>query len=796
MIATNHNPRGIAKRLAWLIAAAVVALLLMTMVGQVSGQTGGSCDRTSQVSTAIAAASGAGSCSLVTPRHLSDIASLDLRGQHISSLNADDFEGLLGLRELDLSNNSLTSLPEGVFGELFLLKTLHLDDNQLTTVPRDIFDQLFLLENLTLSGNPDLSLADGMFDDFSRFDGIQSNGDLAGDTGDHPRINRFLTKHNITSPEEFIAALPPLYQERFTMVYQSEAAARDHVSGDHPRIISIGGDGRFTFAWNTDPDAPSQFRDAVEFLRQNDDDWSAGIIDFSRTNPAISEPASCQTCHGSLNKPLWGIWSKWRGTEYVVPSKEGYDDAVANILSLLESSDPRIEPLDFTTSVFYGDYGQRFLSSPDRNAYITAVQEAGSVWSWRHAEVLFNKLKARHQDFRQYAEDLTCASDVEAQVRMINREFDQREHNLFVPENVDPNLIDDEGLLLADDNVRASYRYQPDGSIAEAINFLALVELWQQEPIVRKLYRDTSNKKTVRRGNTFRDHYLHYDAGAATAEDELVQKLRIHFGQGTRAALDARAAQNQELHIGIAFSASFWDGHLEAMRPRVCDALRNSAPEQLEVTINSGDAVLSWDAPAHDTDAVTGYRILRGAGGGTPAVHVANTGTTDTTWTDEGPAGGDYVYAVQTVYHGYYLSRESSQEHATVPPTTSTPTPTPTPTPTVTPTPTPTPTVTPTPTPTLTPTPTPTPHAYAHTHAHAHGYRRTYPYPYPYAHTYRRTYRRTYPHAHAYRRAYTHTYAKLGRTGCADNSSRECTDAPHRPAFHVRVAVQRGVPSR
>ena len=88
------------------------------------------------------------------------------------------------------------------------------------------------------------------------------------------------------------------------MVYRSEALAQDHVSSDYPRIISFGGDGRFTFAWNTDVDAPSEFRDSVEFLRQNDDDWSAGVIDFSGASHTITEPASCQACHGSLNKPF------------------------------------------------------------------------------------------------------------------------------------------------------------------------------------------------------------------------------------------------------------------------------------------------------------------------------------------------------------------------------------------------------------------------------------------------------------------------------------------------------------
>ena len=671
MRAAQLNRRNAARTLVWLPAAAFIALSVMMVAREAFGQAAGVCGRTSRVSAAIAAASGTGNCASVTPLHLRDVTSLDLSGQDISSLSAGDFEGLVRLRTLDLSDNSLTSLPEGVFDGLFLLKTLRLDRNELTTVPRDVIAQLFLLEELGLSGNSGLSLPDGMFDDFSRFDGMQSSGELATDTGEYPRIHRFLTKHGITNPEEFIAALPPLYKERFAMVYRSKAAAQLHVSGRHPRIISFGGDGRYTFAWNTDPDAPSEFRDTVEFLRQNDDDWTTGVIDFSGETATISEPASCQVCHGSLNKPLWGVWNKWKGTEFVSPGKGGHRAAARHMSLALESSDERIEPLDFSASHFYfSQYSERFLKSPGREPYVLATGEAGAVWSWRHTEVLFRILKDRYPDFQPFAKSLMCAEEIDAQYT-VTRLFNQREHNLFVPATIDDSEIDDAGQLRhSSAYVYYAYYYQTDGSMSGALNFLALVELWEREPIVRKLYRDTSNEDTfLPEDSAIPDMYLYYDSGSATAEDELIQKLRLHFGQGSRAALDARAAQNEMTTLGIVPSASFWDGHIKTMGPRVCDALRNSEPENLTATLNEGSTTLVWDAPTHDTESVTGYRILRGVEGETPSVHVASTGTRDTAWTDENPAQGSYVYAVQTVYDGYYLSRESDQVRATVPPT-------------------------------------------------------------------------------------------------------------------------------
>ena len=88
------------------------------------------------------------------------------------------------------------------------------------------------------------------------------------------------------------------------------------------------------------------------------------------------------------------------------------------------------------------------------------------------------------------------------------------EHNLFVSANIDPSLIDDQGLLVrGNDMVRYTYYYQTDGSIGDAVNFLALVELWQQEPIVRRLYRNTSNEELVLPKDADKSFsYLYYDA--------------------------------------------------------------------------------------------------------------------------------------------------------------------------------------------------------------------------------------------------------------------------------------------
>ena len=102
------------------------------------------------------------------------------------------------------------------------------------------------------------------------------------------------------------------------------------------------------------------------------------------------------------------------------------------------------------------------------------------------------------------------------------------------------------------------------------------------------------------------------------------------------------------------------------MAPRVCDALRNNKPTDLDVELSGGSAVLTWDAPGYDADSLTGYRILRGVDGATPVVRVTDTGSTDTTWTDGSPAAGEYVYVVKAIYDDYYASQESEQAAKTV----------------------------------------------------------------------------------------------------------------------------------
>ena len=77
---------------------------------------------------------------------------------------------------------------------------------------------------------------------------------------------------------------------------------------------------------------------------------------------------------------------------------------------------------------------------------------------------------------------------------------------------------------------------------------------------------------------------------------------------------------------------------------------------------------LAWDAPAENADAVTGYRVLRARGTAEFSTLEADTGTSDTKYTDSGGnAGETYSYRVVALRSGA-PSEESNLVVVTVPP--------------------------------------------------------------------------------------------------------------------------------
>ena len=79
----------------------------------------------------------------------------------------------------------------------------------------------------------------------------------------------------------------------------------------------------------------------------------------------------------------------------------------------------------------------------------------------------------------------------------------------------------------------------------------------------------------------------------------------------------------------------------------------DQAPANLTAVPADGQVVLSWDAPAEDAEAVTGYQVLRAEGQGGLSTLVSDTGNTTTTYTDAKVADGySYAYRVKAIRDG------------------------------------------------------------------------------------------------------------------------------------------------
>ena len=124
-----------------------------------------------------------------------------------------------------------------------------------------------------------------------------------------------------------------------------------------------------------------------------------------------------------------------------------------------------------------------------------------------------------------------------------------------------------------------------------------------------------------------------YPAGASTS---LVLR-DLTPGVSYKVAIRARFGGNGERE---------WSGPwTQEVRLQVFEAVAPPAASDLAATADENGVDLSWTSPEHD--AISGYRILRGADAASLTSLVADTGSTDTSYRDETvSAGSDYAYAV------------------------------------------------------------------------------------------------------------------------------------------------------
>ena len=176
-------------------------------------------------------------------------------------------------------------------------------------------------------------------------------------------------------------------------MFKSQAGNAEFVSGKFPRVISFGADARFILSWDTNPNSPG-YR-SVEFLEPSNERWAAGVIDFRGRVPVLRNPPVCSTCHGRLNKPLWGESGDFPGSEqdvFVQNSSVISLESAAYVQQARESSDPRLASLEIEALRVLASRGhahpRRGVDAPDM------ATEAAMAMQWRHEQVLFRRAAA------------------------------------------------------------------------------------------------------------------------------------------------------------------------------------------------------------------------------------------------------------------------------------------------------------------------------------------------------------------------------------------------------------------
>ena len=348
-----------------------------------------------------------------------------------------------------------------------------------------------------------------------------------------------LRDRQITSVEDFVAELSPAHKRHVVLVYRSEALFKEFISGQHPRLVSWGADGRFVFSWSTNPASPGH--EFVEFLKPVRDRWIAGVIDFSGSTPALREPAACARCHGQLNKPLWGELDEWLGTEgeatnTVYPFSP---EAIAYTIQAAESTDPRIAPLDLGPPLPPVG-GSRAVRFPD-GQHVSLMREVGAVFAWRHDEVLFEDVRAR-ANYPAIARRVVCAGGIaDWQVKLY---FEPADHFLA--------QLSDSGHLIQGTRKSNNGLYSAGyNGIGDGFAFLILHDLWQREPRVTAALADHAVELQAAHFEHFgtpgqavleaRAHATHHQGDALTGPGVL-QDLARELGPRACAALGGTVA--------------------------------------------------------------------------------------------------------------------------------------------------------------------------------------------------------------------------------------------------------------
>ena len=388
-------------------------------------------------------------------------------------------------------------------------------------------------------------------------------------------VMSFIEANDIESGADLIESLPPLHKRHVAFVFDSEAIQPELVSREHPRVVSWGADARFILSWASNPDAP----DLVEFLEQGTTQWDAGVIDFSGDEAELSNPEVCSTCHGHLNKPIWGSYEAWLGTD---GANNLSSQAKRNIRSALSrSNNPRLSPLAWPDLIWHSAAVSTATGRRASFSRTGIADEFSSMLSVRHAEVLFNRMK-KWRSYDKVARTLICEPVVGSAP---GTPFPGEEDNIAV-------MHDEDRLKLVQGsppgvNYRSFY-----ASVGHSLRLLLLHDAWSRDTRVSDLYSLVANEELA----YWYFGYLNYRPGTATAQQELLASYDYFAKQG-QALLNARIDRDmtcsrfKENGCVIRQELAFNEGHFRRMAPRVCKILRQPEDQPLSrVRVSDGNA--------------------------------------------------------------------------------------------------------------------------------------------------------------------------------------------------------------
>src|SRR5437588_6037727 len=127
---------------------------------------------------------------------------------------------------------------------------------------------------------------------------------------DFASLQSLLSRQDIDSVEELIAALPAAQRSRYALVFESRSL--QGASLENPRVILYGTDAHFIVTFNGSP-AQRGFR-VVETMEFDDDSKEFRLRELVFPDPAtgaaqvqVSEvnPPHCARCHGAHPRPVW-----------------------------------------------------------------------------------------------------------------------------------------------------------------------------------------------------------------------------------------------------------------------------------------------------------------------------------------------------------------------------------------------------------------------------------------------------------------------------------------------------------